>query len=190
MPIKSRSTLTEINQIDADKMYDRIMNVFHYDSFSKDFFVDYQNLSTFNGVASQRFVFVQTAIALFNKGEKDKAVQVLDRMEETFPDRNFPYNSSAAVQYVNELMVIHAIDLYIKCGQKEKGLAMADRFMEETMLSLKLFAQPYHGSVLSQSDLENNFQLYPYGIEAIRSADPEKAEEYSKALSEFLESAV
>ena len=190
VPIKSRTTLTEINQIDADRMYDRIMNVYSYDSFSKDFFVDYQNLSTFNGVSSQRFVFVQTAIALFNKGEKEKAVQVLDRMEETFPDRNFPYNSSAAVQYVNELMVIHAIDLYIKCGEKEKGLAMADRFMEETMQGIRLFAQPYHGAVLSQSDLENNFQLYQYGIEAVRTGDPEKAEEYSKALDDFLKSAI
>ena len=115
---------------------------------------------------------------------------MLDRMEETFPDRNFPYNSSAAVQYVNELMVIHAIDLYIKCGEKEKGLAMADRFMEETMQGIRLFAQPYHGAVLSQSDLENNFQLYQYGIEAVRTGDPEKAEEYSKALDDFLKSAI
>ena len=188
VPIKSRTTLTEINQIDTDRMYDRIMNVFHYDSFSKDFFVDYQNLSTFNGVASQRFVFVQTAIALFNKGEKDKAVQILDRMEETFPDRNFPYNSSAAVQYVNEMMVIHAIDLYIKCGQKDKGIAMADRFLEETMQAIRLFAQPYKGTVLSQIDLENNIQLYHYGIEALYAGDPEKAEEYSNTLQDFLKS--
>ena len=66
--------------------------------------------------------------------------------------------------YNNEQMVLQAIDLYFKCGEKAKGLAMADRFMEETMQAIRLFAQPYRGSVLSQIDLQNNFQLYQYGI--------------------------
>ena len=190
VPIKSRTTLTSVEQVDTDAMYDRIMNVYRLDSFSKDFFVDYQNLSTFNGVASMRFMFVQTAIALYDKGETDRVIQVLDRMQETYPDRNFPLNSSAAVMYVNEQMVLYAIDLYIKCGEKEKGLAMAGRFMEETMQAIRFFAQPYRGSVLSQTDLQHNFQLYQYGIEVVHSADAEKAQEYSKALEDFLNGAV
>ena len=190
VPIKSRTTLTSVEQVDTDAMYDRIMNGYRLDSFSKDFFVDYQNLSTFNGVACQRFMFVQTAIALYNKGDRERTVKVLDRMQETYPDRNFPLNTSAAVQYVNELMVIHAIDLYLKCGEKEKGLAMADRFTEETMQAIRLFAQPYRGSVLSKSDLDNNFQLYQYTVETVRAVDPDKAQEYSKVLEDFLNTAI
>lgn len=167
VPIKSRTTFTSLEQIDTDAMYDRIMNVYRLDSFAKDFFVDYQNLSTFNGVAAVRFMFVQTALALYDKGEKEKAIQVLDRMQEVYPDRNFPLNSSAAVMYVNEQMVLQAVDLYFKCDEKEKGLAMADTFMNETMQAIRLFAQPYRGSVLSQPDLQHNFQLYQYGIDII-----------------------
>ena len=129
--------------MDTDALYDKLMNVFRLDRFADDFFVDYQNLSTFNGVQSHRFIFVQTAQALYNKGEKEKAVQLLDRMQETFPDRNFPLNSSAAVHYVNEWMVINAIDLYIKCGEKEKGLDLADRFINETMDAIILFSKPF-----------------------------------------------
>ena len=190
VPIKSNTDLITLEQVDSEAMYDRIMNVYRLDSFSKDFFVDYQNLSTFNGVASQRFMFVQTAIALYDKGDTTRTVEVLDRMQETYPDRNFPLNSSAAVQYVNEQMVIFAVDLYLKCGQREKGLDLADRFMNETMQAIRLFAQPYKGSVLSQPDLQHNFQLYQYGIEVIRTADPDKAQEYSKTLEDFLNSAV
>ncbi len=190
VPIKSRTTFTSLEQIDTDAMYDRIMNVYRLDSFAKDFFVDYQNLSTFNGVAAVRFMFVQTALALYDKGEKEKAIQVLDRMQEVYPDRNFPLNSSAAVMYVNEQMVLQAIDLYFKCGEKDKALAMADTFMNETMQAIRLFAQPYHGSVLSQPDLQNNFQLYQYGIDIIRQADNDKATEYATVLEQFLDSAI
>ena len=190
VPIKSRTTFTAVEQLDTDAMYDRIMNVYRLDCFADDFFVDYQNLSTFNGVAAMRFMFVQTAYALFEKGDTDKALQVLDRMEETYPDRNFPYNSSAAVRYVNEEMVLSAIELYHRCGQDDKALAMADRFLEETMQSIRLFAQPYRGSVLSQVDLQHNFQLYQYGVEVVRLIDNDKAQEYSKTLEDFLNSAV
>ena len=166
------------------------MNGYRLDSFPKDFCVDYQNLSTFNVVAAMRFMFVPTAIALDDKGETAKALQVLDRMQEVYPDRNFPLNTSAAAMYNNEQMVLQAIDLYFKCGEKDKGLAMADRFMEETMQAIRLFAQPYRGSVLSQIDLQNNFQLYQYGIDIVRQEDPDKAQEYSKTLEDFLNSAV
>ena len=190
VPIKSSTSFYEVSQVDTDALYDRLMNVFRMDSFTGDFFVDYQNLSTFNGVASPRFVFVQTANALYKKGETDKAVQLLDRMQETFPDRNFPLNTSAAVRYVNENMVINAIELYIKCGQNDKALELADRFITETMKAIKLFSQPYHGNVLSRSDLENNFLLYQYAVETVNLVDTEKAREYSQALEDFFNSAV
>lgn len=188
VPIKSRTTLTSVSQIDTDAMYDRIMNVYALDRFAGDFFVDYQNISTFNGVASQRFVFVQTAIALLDKGEKDKAVEVLDRMDATYPDRNFPYNTSIAVKYTNEQTVMQAIDTYIQCGEKEKAMAMADRFLEETMQAIKLSAQPYRGTVLSRTDLENNFMLYQYTVDIINQVDTEKAQEYSRALEDYINS--
>ena len=185
VPIKSNTSLTNVSQVDTDALYDKLMNVFRLDRFADDFFVDYQNLSTFNGVQSHRFIFVQTALALYDKGEKEKAVQLLDRMQETFPDRNFPLNSSAAVHYVNEWMVLSAIELYIKCGEKEKGLDLADRFINETMDAIILFSKPFHGSVLSRSDLESNFQFYQYAVDIVNQADTEKAREYSKALEDL-----
>ena len=111
-------------------------------------------------------------------------------MQETFPDWNFPLNSSAAVPYVNEWTVLSAIELYIKCGEKEKGLDLADRFINETMDAIVLFSKPFHGSVLSRTDLESNFQFYQYAVDIVNQADTEKAREYSQALEDFFNSAV
>ncbi|HIZ87485.1 MAG TPA: DUF2723 domain-containing protein [Candidatus Coprenecus pullistercoris] len=188
VPIKSEISSYNVNQVDTDALYDRLMNVYRLDNFADDIFVDYQNLSTFNGIQSQRFIFVQTAKALLLKGDTTRAVELLDRMQEVFPDRNFPLNSSAAVQYVNEPTVINAIELYIKCGETEKGLDLADRFLKETMDGLKLFAKPYREGFLSQADLENCFHLYSYAVEVIKSVDTEKAREYSQALEDFFSS--
>ena len=188
VPIKSSTSFTSVSQVDTEALYDRLMNVFKFDRFDGDYFVDYQNLSTFNGAASPRFVFVQTAAALYSKGDTARAVQLLDRMQEIFPDTKYPLNSSAAVHYVNENMVLYAIDLYTKCGEKEKALDLADRFIDETMDALKLFSKPYHGSVLSRTDLETNFLLYQYAVEGVRTADTDKAQEYSQALDDFLHS--
>ena len=188
VPIKSSTSFTSVSQVDTEALYDRLMNVFKFDRFDGDYFVDYQNLSTFNGAASPRFVFVQTAAALYSKGDTARAVQLLDRMQKIFPDTKYPLNSSAAVHYVNENMVLYAIDLYTKCGEKEKALDLAGRFIDETMDALKLFSKPYHGSVLSRTDLETNFLLYQYAVEGVRTADTDKAQEYSQALDDFLHS--
>ena len=188
VPIKSSTSFTSVSQVDTEALYDRLMNVFKFDRFDGDYFVDYQNLSTFNGAASPRFVFVQTAAALYSKGDTARAVQLLDRMQEIFPDTKYPLNSSAAVHYVNENMVLYAIELYTKCGEKEKALDLAGRFIDETMDALKLFSKPYHGSVLSRTDLETNFLLYQYAVEGVRTADTDKAQEYSQALDDFLHS--
>lgn len=185
VPIKSKTTMTEIGQIDAAAMYDRIMNVYSWDSFSKDFFVDYQNLATFNGVQNHRFMFVQTAIGLYYDGQKEKAVEILDKMQEVFPDRNFPLNTSILYS-LTEMMVIQAIDIYLRCGETEKGLDLAQRFLDETFKGLQLFGTPYMGSVISPYDLQNSYNLYTYAIETISVDAPEMAQKYTDQLNAFI----
>lgn len=185
VPIKSKTTMSEIGQIDALGMYDKIMNKYRWESFSKDFFVDYQNLATFNGVQNQRFLFVQTAIGLFNDGEKEKAVEILDKMQVAFPEKNFPLNT-AILYSVSEMMLIQAIEIYIKCDQSEKAVDLAQRFLDETFLSLKLFGTPYGETIISSYDLQNAYNLYTYTVDMITPVAPEVAEKYNAQLNAFL----
>lgn len=185
VPIRSKTSMTEIGQIDALDMYDKIMNVYRWDSFSKDFFVDYQNLGTFCGVQNQRFIFVQTAIGLYYEGEIQKAVEILDKMQEVFPEKNFPLNTSLMYS-VSEMMVIQAIELYIKCEENDKAIAMAERFLDETYKSILLFASPYGESIISAYDLRNGYNLYTFAVEVIAPVAPEMAEKYTEQLEAFL----
>lgn len=186
VPIKSRLSLTEINQVDTDKMYDLLMNRYRWDCFSKDFHVDYQNLVVFNSSFSQRYIFVQTAVALYRKQQKERAVEVLDKMQEVFPDTKFPLNTSI-IYSVNEMMVVQAAEIYYKTGNSDKARELLTKFMDETLLSIKLFSKPYGSrSVISKYDLQTNFQLYQYGLELFDQFDKELADSYIEEIDYLL----
>jgi hypothetical protein len=179
VPIKSTTRTAEIGQIDALKMFDKVMKVYEWDNLADTTInVDYQNLATFNGVMNIRAIFVQTAIGLFEDGYKEKAVQVLDRMQEVMVPQNFPLNTSILYS-INEYMVLQAIEIYIKCGARDKGIQLAQDFAKETLEAVELFAKPYGHGIISQTDLENNYSLYGYMLEILSDCG---ANEEAKAL--------
>ena len=186
------------NNYDNDDSYDKVFNVYNAETSDGDIswntdaehdsnsYPLYCLENTMNTDQAARESDVITSVLLkttYNFGNSETA-------EDFFIVTNTPMKKQAFLEYVNEQMVLYAIDLYIKCGEKEKGLAMAERFLEETMQAIRLFAQPYRGSVLSQTDLQHNFQLYQYCLEIISAADKEKTQEYSRILEEFLNNAV
>ena len=187
VPIKSTTRTADIGQIDALKMFDKVMKVYEWDNLADTTInIDYQNLATFNGVMNIRGIFVQTAVGLFEDGYKEKAVQVLDRMQQVMVPQNFPLNTSILYS-INEYMVLQAIEVYIKCGEKEKGVKLAQDFARETLESVELFAQPYGRGIMSKSDLENNYSLYGYMLEILsESGCPEEAKALEVTFNETI----
>ncbi len=187
VPIKSTTRTADIGQIDALKMFDKVMKVYEWDNLADTTInIDYQNLATFNGVMNIRGIFVQTAVGLFEDGYKEKAVQVLDRMQQVMIPQNFPLNTSILYS-INEYMVLQAIEVYIKCGEKEKGVKLAQDFARETLESVELFAQPYGRGIMSKSDLENNYSLYGYMLEILsESGCPEEAKALELTFNETI----
>jgi len=187
VPFKSSCSALDPGHVVARDMYEKVMNVFKWDRFSGDFCVDYQNLITFNATMCVRGVFVQTATALVEAGEKAKAVEVLDKMQEVIPHENYPVNTSLVFgSSLNELMVTMAIELYLRCGEKDKALKLADLFLNETLLSLEYCTTPFRGSIISMSNLQVNYQLFAYAVDAIRkNAGDEAAAPYLQSLNMF-----
>ena len=156
--------------IDLDLMYDRIMNVYALESLAKDnVFYDYQNIYTFGAVVPIREMFVTVAEGLYQRGDKGKALNVLDRVITAMPAENFPYNLSW-LRSVNEYAMIRIVDLYFRCGAKETGLAVADRFLEESIKAICYFAQDYRGDTLSSKTAEDNFSYISYLIQVMQEA--------------------
>jgi len=152
IPIKNRITNTSIGIVDADDLYDRIMNKMSWEAVSrKGYYVDYQNLYTFLGVLPQREFFYNAANAMLEKKDTVKCEQILDKCISDFPNENFPYESISVGFYNNDLMVIRIIDLYYRIGRPEKAKAIQDVYSEELFETTKFFLEYYD---LAQRDFE------------------------------------
>ena len=175
-------SLDTVGSMDYDLMYDRIMNVYRYDSFAKDFHVDYQNLYTFSAVCPLRSQFVNTAEALLAAGESDKAARLLDKCVEMIPQKNFPYNISM-LQSINEYSMINIIELYLKCGQVDKAKSIAEAFVDETAMITKYYGQgwPSESGMLNEDRVKNNLQ-YIYYVNSIMKSYGQT--EFADALME------
>lgn len=187
VPIRSATRTADVEQVDAMKMFDKVMKVYEFDNLADTTInIDYQNLATFNGVMSIRNIFVKTALALFEDGEKEKAVQVLDRMQEVMVPENFPLNSSLLYS-VNEYVVLQAIEIYLKCGEREKGLKLANDFAKETLDGVELYAKPYKTGIMAESELETSYSLYAYLVEILAgNGEIEEAKKLELSFNELI----
>lgn len=159
VPIKSSTgtASNNIDQVDEDLMYDRVMNVYRWDDFRDSTLnIDYQHLLTFNSLISPRDIMVQTAKALYAKDKKEKAIAVLDRMQELISPATLPLNNSI-ISGLNDRAVLDAIGLYSAAGEKEKAHKLADDFAAETVQAIILFSKPYKGSLMSYEYLNQAF---------------------------------
>ncbi len=188
VPIKSQTTMGTPGRIIADNMYDKVMNVYKWGNMNDPKVnIDYQNLLTFNAVMSIRNIHAQTAKALVKNGQMDKAVEILDRMQEVMIPSNFPLNGSL-LPSLNEIAVLESIDIYLLAKEREKGLALANMFIEETFDALKLFSKEYRGRFLSKSDIENNLSYIFYIIDILQTrGEMDEASNLEKRARAFID---
>ena len=185
VPVKTQSTLVIPGRVPADKMYDKVMNVYKWGNMNDPSVnIDYQNLLTFNAVMSVRNIHTQTARALFNEGKTDKAVQVLDRMQEIFIHEQFPISCSL-LSSINEQSVMDAIDIYLLSQEKDKALNLANLFEEESFKAINFFGKRLGGYYISKTDIERNISYLMYLADILRSRGVvEKADSIEKRLQE------
>ena len=151
--------------MDADAIYDRIMNVYRFDSL-KDTTVhwDYQNIFTFSAVVPLRDMFVTTATALLEKGEIEKAERVLDKAIEVMPTKNFPYNVSM-FHSLNEWSLLGIVEDYFRIGRPDKALAVGNQLGKETVKMMLFFSTPTgpgEEDVLDKRGADDAATLYYY----------------------------
>ncbi len=124
VPIKSENPRNGA-YFDADKMYDDLMNVFAFESLKQDnVYYDYQNIYTFEAVVPIREMFVNTAEHLFEQGDMERCLNLIDKCIDIMPAKNFPYSISW-MRSINEVSLINAVELYYKCGEPAKGDMLA-----------------------------------------------------------------
>ena len=111
VPIKTKSGGISRGRVDADILYDNVMNKFTWGNVNDpDVYLDEYNKKEIK-IIQARYMFARLARAMIDKGENEKAVKVLDRMFEIFPDEKLPISYDS----------FPAVELYYRINEMEKG---------------------------------------------------------------------
>ena len=175
------------SQVDP-RLYDRIMNTYKWESFADTtMHVDYQNLLTFNNLCSPREIMTNCAKWLVSKGETQKAVEVLDKMQNVMPVSAFPLNTSV-ISSLTERTVMDAISIYVAVGEIGKAEKLADEFVLECEEAIALFGTEYMGGYLSSDDLQRNL-YYIYMVADIfeKNNQSELSKKYADMVNSYLQ---
>ena len=118
MPVKAENFVSGVGGVDADACYDIFMNKCSWGNLNKPgVYVDRE--SARNSIIPKQN-FMRAAEALVEKGEKEKAIALLDRGLEEFPDSKITF----------DMYMIPFADAYYAAGAYEKGNALTERIFE------------------------------------------------------------
>ena len=144
VPFKNKLKSTSPGLVDSDRLYKLMTQDFCWDALKRDdYFVDYQNLITHLGVLSQRSIFVQTAGALIQDGQFERAVEMLDKCQECVPSPQYPLETVCLGFSGNDFMVITMIEDYLILGEREKGLRLAAAMGDELLTTIRFYMQTF-----------------------------------------------
>ncbi|WP_319500852.1 DUF2723 domain-containing protein [uncultured Draconibacterium sp.] len=102
VPIRTPKQGVTAGRIDTDILYDNVMNKFVWGNVNDpDIHMDEYNRKQINIMQAQ-YMFTRLSQALLAEGEKEKAIEVADKMFELFPNEKIPLDYSSfqmAAQY-------------------------------------------------------------------------------------------
>ncbi len=165
------SSILDMGDIDTDVLYDRLMNKFTWGRMNeKDVQLDYYTIRTL-GVIRFRSLYTRLAMKLLEEGQKDKAIEVLDRCMELAPDRVLPFDQYftgiTLPEKNNQVRHYPGIpELYLMCGETEKASELIKAHYHNLVLE-----HNYYTSLKPrlQSSIKRELAETIYQIEEIRS---------------------
>ncbi|MCR5560712.1 MAG: DUF2723 domain-containing protein [Bacteroidales bacterium] len=187
IPIKNRPSSGDPGFVETDELYRLMTQVYKWDALSADdWFVDYQNCYTFMGVMSIRGMFSTCAKAFMKAGEKERAMEMLDKCAEVM--HRFPLCATPIGFSGNDYMVIQMVDQYYKLGAPDKARALAESFGAELMSAIGFYLQFYE---YARDDFESAVNYLYFLTDTLEAAgDKEIADSFSKTLHDMVRGAV
>ena len=111
VPIETKGGGMNRGRIDADILYENVMKKFVWGNVnSPDVYLDEYNKKAVN-IIQARYMFSRLSQALLEKGDTVRAIEVLDRMFEIFPDEKIPLTYDS----------FPAVELYYRANEFEKA---------------------------------------------------------------------
>jgi hypothetical protein len=111
VPIKTTTKGMERGRVDADILYENVMQKFVWGNVNDpDVHLDEYNKKELK-IIQARYMFARLAGSLIAKGDKERAVEVMDKMFELFPDEKIPLTFDS----------FPGIEMYYRANEIEKG---------------------------------------------------------------------
>lgn len=108
-------------RVASDIIYEHVMNDFQWGNFDKyDLFVDH---SYGPSVQSHRLAMRRAAMGFVQQGENEKAVEMVDKYFEVFPEMNFPY----------DYWTMFMLDVYLQADAYDKAKPYLESLAQETI---------------------------------------------------------
>ncbi len=118
MPVKADNFVSGVGGIDADTSYNILMNKCKWGNLNDP--KVYVDRESYRNAIIPKQNFMRVAEALEEKGEKEKAIALLDRCLEAFPDSKITF----------DMYMIPFADVYYEAGAIDKGNAITERVFE------------------------------------------------------------
>jgi len=127
VPFEVKAHDGQTGEVNTDAMYENFINVFRWGNMNDpSVYLDETNMRM---TMNFRNNFVRLSSALMMKGEKQKAIDALNKAETLMPDNIIPYN------YFSLLMA----DLYQSLGEDEKARGIVTRLKERAQEEVSYF---------------------------------------------------
>ncbi|VAW22745.1 hypothetical protein MNBD_BACTEROID01-111, partial [hydrothermal vent metagenome] len=145
VPIKSTNKGIFTGRIDADILYDNVMNKFVWGNItSPDVYIDDYNEREIR-IIQARYIFARLAQQLTKEGKKDSAIAVIDRLIEIFPNERIPFAYDS----------FPAAEQYYAAGAMEKGDNMVRTMAQNSFDNIEYYlSTPFFGSVKNDLNRE------------------------------------
>lgn len=155
-----------MGDIDSDTLYDRLMNKFEWGRMNAtDVQLDFYTIRTMS-VIRFRGLYTRLAMQLLEEGDKEKAVEVLDRCMELAPSRVLPFDQyiTGITLPTNEGEVIHhegIIEAYYLCGEVEKANGILEEHYQDLVEKAHYFnaMKPRHIASIQREINEARYQM-------------------------------
>ena len=114
---------------DTDKMYDNMMNKFHYGNLKHPGL--YIDETTMRMCYTHRRWFATLITNLVKEGKKDQALKALEKCETEIPAYNVPHDFSSSS--------LELAEAYIACGKAEKAQPILDAMIQHSVEYIKWY---------------------------------------------------
>jgi hypothetical protein len=144
VPVRTQSdrsySVVGSGRVDPDKVYENIMTKFRWGNFDK---IDaYINRSYQPSLQTTQLAMRRAAMAFLDRGENEKAMELMDKFFEAFPHKNFPYDYRSW----------YMISVYLNAGGYERAKPHIDILARQTADYLRFY------EALDASVIESSFQ--------------------------------